>query len=66
MDKKIVANRHWIWTNNRLKSLSHECRHKLLKMAYEDVKICIDGSGMHDPICQSMAEEVQDMETYLG
>ena len=66
MNKEHIGRKHWIWTNNRLKSLSQNCRHKLIEMAKEDVRICIDGSGIDDPICQSMAEEVQDMEAYLG
>jgi len=61
-----TGKRHWIWTNNRLKSLPFECRHKLIEMAKEDVRICIDNNGINDPICQSMAEEMQDMEVYLG
>ena len=66
MAGKSIENRHWIWTNERLKKLPYDCRKELINMAKEDVKLCIDNSGMDDPICQSMAQEAQDMETYLG
>jgi len=61
-----IEKKHWIWRNSRLKKLPFECRHNLLELVKEDVKICIDNNGIHDPICQSMAEEAQDMENYLG
>ena len=64
--ERDIARKHWIFTNKRLKKLPYECRNKIVDMAKEDVKLCIDNSGMDDPICISMAEEVQDMETYLG
>lgn len=66
MNKENIANRHWIFTNKRLLKLPFDCRGKLIDMAKEDVKLCIDNNSIDDPICQSMAQEVQDMETYLG
>lgn len=66
MSEKSIENHHWIFTNKRLKEIPYDCRKELIDIAKEDVKLCIDNSGMDDPICQSMAEEVQDMETYLG
>lgn len=64
--EKHIGRKHWIWTNNRLKSLPFNCRQKLIDMAKEDVRICIDNNGINDKICQDMAQEVQDMEVYLG
>jgi len=66
MSEKSIENRHWIFTNKRLIKLPYECRNKIVDMAKEDVKLCIDNNGVDDPICQSMAQEAQDMETYLG
>lgn len=64
--ERHIARKHWIFTNNRIKRLPYDCRKELIDMAKEDVRICIDGAGVSDPICQSMALEVQDMEAYLG
>ena len=64
--EKNIGGKHWIWNNNRLKNLPFDCRQKLIDIAKEDVKLCFDNNGMHDPICISMAEEAQDMEEYLG
>jgi len=64
--ERYISRKHWIWTNNRLKNLPYDCRQKLVDMAKEDVKLCIDNNSIDDPICISMAEEAQDMETYLG
>jgi hypothetical protein len=63
--EKHIGRKYWIWTNNRLKKLPHECRLKLIELAKYDVKLCIDNNGIHDPICQDMAVEVQEMEEYL-
>ena len=64
--ERYIGRKHWIWTNNRLKKLSYDCRQKLIDMAKEDVKLCIGNNSIDDPICISMAEEAQDMEAYLG
>jgi len=62
----IIDKRVWQIRNSRLRKLSASCRHEILELVKEDVQICFDNNGMHDPICISMAEEAQDMEEYLG
>jgi hypothetical protein len=66
MNKKSIENRHWIWTNERIRELPFECRDHLLDYAREDVDACIRNNGMHDRICQDMAKEVRDMEWYMS
>jgi len=60
-----IENKHWIWINKRIKKLPSACKKTLIEMAKDDVKLCIDNNGINDPICQSMAKEVQEMEEYL-
>jgi hypothetical protein len=65
MKKQSIDQKHWIWENKRIKDLSIGCKDLLLDFAKDDVRLCIENNGIHDPICQSMAEDVNDMEEYL-
>ena len=43
-----------------------ECRISIIEdIVKNDVRLCIDEHGIHDPICQSLAEEAGEMEEYL-
>jgi hypothetical protein len=64
MSKNSIENKHWVWTNEQIRDISRECRDYLLDYAKEDVRLCIENNGIHDPICQQMAEDVNDMEEY--
>lgn len=62
---KYVGDKYWIWTNEDLRDLPFDCRLKLVNLAKDAVKLCIDNNGIHDPICKNMAEDVAEMEDYF-
>lgn len=66
MRERATPTEHWIWTNKRIKELPKKCRDMLVEWAKEDVRLCIENNGADDAICQSMAEDVINMEVYFN
>jgi len=61
-----ISQKVWQIRNERLRELPMDCRIAIIEeIVKADVRLCIQEHGIHDEICQSLAEESGDMEEYL-